>query len=161
MSVRYAWRPGSRISIDAEKAGRELASIERKEGELTPAVVLERAKSANSSLHNHFEWDDGVAAEQYRLGQAGELIRSIVVDVSRSNVEPPKPTRAFVSVEREGQRSYVGVQRAMSDDDLRRQVLQRAWAELSAFRARYADLKELAGVFAAMDKATSRTDAAA
>ncbi|MFY0400782.1 hypothetical protein [Brevundimonas naejangsanensis] len=160
MSVRYAWRPGSRVSIDAEKAGRELAGIERKEGELTPSNVLERARSANSSLHGHFEWDDSVAAEQHRLSQAGELIRSIVVDVSRSNVEPPKPTRAFVSVEREGQRSYVGVQRAMSDEELRRQVLQRAWAELSAFRARYADLKELAGVFAAMDKATSKTDAA-
>lgn len=152
MSVRYAWRPGSRVSIDADKAGRELASIERKAGELTPAVVLERARSANSSLHDHFEWDDSIAAELHRLGQAGELIRSITVDVSRSNVEPAKPTRAFVSVERGGERSYVGVQTAMSDVDLRRQVLARAKAELAAFRVRYADLEELAGVFAAMDK---------
>lgn len=159
MSVRYAWRPGSRVSIDAEKAGRELASIERKAGELTPAVVLERARSANSSLHDHFEWDDSIAAEQHRLGQAGELIRSITVDVSRSNVEPAKPTRAFVSVERKGERSYVGIQTAMSDADLRRQLLERAWAELASFRARYADLKELAGVFAAMD--ASRTGVAA
>lgn len=152
MSVRYAWRPGSRVSIDAEKAGRELAGIERKEGELTPSNVLERARSANSSLHGHFEWDDSIAAEQHRLSQAGELIRSIVVDVSRSNVEPPKPTRAFVSVERQGCRSYVGVQTAMSDADLRRQVLERAKAELRAFRERYSDLQELAAIFAAMDK---------
>lgn len=152
MSVRYAWRPGSRVSIDAEKAGRELAGIERKEGELTPSNVLERARSANSSLHDHFEWDDSIAAEQHRLSQAGELIRSIVVDVSRSNVEPPKPTRAFVSVERQGSRSYVGVQTAMSDADLRRQVLERAKAELRAFRERYSDLQELAAIFAAMDK---------
>lgn len=151
MSVRYAWRPGSRVSIDADKAGRELASIERKAGELTPAVVLERARSANSSLYDHFEWDDSKAAEQHRLGQAGELIRSITIDVSRSNVEPAKPTRAFVSVERRGERSYVGVQTAMSDVDLRRQVLERAWAELASFRTRYADLRELAGVFEAMD----------
>lgn len=152
MSVRYAWRPGSRVSIDADKAGRELASIERKEGELTPTVVLERARSANSSLHDHFEWDDSKAAEQHRLTQAGELIRSITVDVSRSNVEPPKPTRAFVSVERQGERAYVGVQTAMSDAELRRQVLERAKAELRAFRERYADLQELAGIFAAMEK---------
>ena len=152
MSVRYAWRPGSRVSIDAEKAGRELAGIERKEGELTPSNVLDRARSANSSLHGHFEWDDTIAAEQHRLTQAGELIRSIVVDVSRSNVEPPKPTRAFVSVERQGRRSYVGVQTAMSDADLRRQVLERAKAELRAFRERYADLQELAAIFAAMDR---------
>lgn len=152
MSVRYAWRPGSRISIDPEKAGRELARIEKAAGELTPAVVLERAKSANSSLHNHFEWDDTVAAEQHRLGQAGELIRSITVDISRSNIEPAKPTRAFVSVERKGERSYVATATAMSDGDLRKQVLARAWAELEAFRRKYADLKELSGVFAAIDK---------
>lgn len=152
MSVRYAWRPGSRVSIDADKAGRELASIERKAGELTPAVVLERARSSNSSLHEHFEWDDTVAAEQHRLGQAGELIRSITVDISRSNVEPAKPTRAFVSVERQGTRSYVGIQTAMSDADLRKQVLARALAELQSFRERYKDYQELAGVFAALDR---------
>jgi len=41
----------------------------------------------------------------------------------------------------------------MSDQEIRQQVLQRAWSELSSFRQRYADLEELAGVFAAMDKA--------
>lgn len=153
MSVRYAWRPGSRVSIDANKAGRELARIEKVEGELTPTAVLDRARSANSALHGHFEWDDSKAAEQHRLSQAGELIRSITVDVTHSNVEPAKTVRAFVSVQRAGERAYVGLERAMSDDDLRRQVLERAWAELSAFRKRYADLKELAGVFAAMDSA--------
>lgn len=153
MSVKYAWRPGSRVSIDADKAGRELARIEKAEGELTPTAVLDRARSANSALHDHFEWDDSKAAEQHRLSQAGELIRSITVDVTHSNVEPAKTVRAFVSVQREGERAYVGLQRAMSDDDLRRQVLERAWAELLSFRKRYADLEELAGVFAAMDKA--------
>ena len=104
MATTYSWRPGSRIRIDADKAGRELAHIERQEGELTPASVLEQARSSNSALHDHFEWDDSAAAEQYRIGQAGELIRSIVVDVTRSNVEPAKTARAFVSVERQGER---------------------------------------------------------
>ena len=48
MSVKYAWRPGSRVSIDADKAGRELARIEKSEGELTPTGILDRARSANS-----------------------------------------------------------------------------------------------------------------
>lgn len=152
MSVKYAWRPGSRVSIDADEAGRELALIEKAEGELTPATVLDRARSANSSLHPHFEWDDGVAAEQHRLSQAGELLRSITIDVTLSNTEPAKTVRAFVSIERPAGRAYLGVERVMSDTDLREQVLQRAQAELAAFRTRYADMKELAGVFAAMDK---------
>lgn len=163
MSVKYAWRPGSRVSIDADKAGRELARIEKSEGELTPTAVLDRARSANSSLHGHFEWDDSVAAEQHRLSQAGDLIRSITVDVTHSNIEPAKTVRAFVSVQRPTGRFYMGTERAMADVDIRKQVLQRAWSELSSFRQRYADLEELAGVFAAMDKAkaTSRSDVAA
>ncbi|WP_312687987.1 hypothetical protein [Brevundimonas nasdae] len=152
MSVRYAWRPGSRVSIDADKAGRELARIEKAAGELTPTAVLERARSANSSLHDHFEWDDSVAAAQHRLSQAGELIRSITVDVTHSNIEPAKSVRAFVSVERPSGRAYMGVQRAMSDEEIRKQVLARAWAELTSFRQRYADLEELAVVFSAMDR---------
>ena len=153
MATTYSWRPGSRIRIDADKAGRELAHIERQEGELTPASVLEQARSSNSALHDHFEWDDSAAAEQYRIGQAGELIRSIVVDVTRSNVEPAKTARAFVSVERQGERSYMAMERAMSDEQIRKQVLERAWAELAAFRKKYADLKELAGVFSAIERA--------
>lgn len=153
MSVNYAWRPGSRIAIDANKAGRELSQIERKEGALTPETVLERARSNNSSLHDHFEWDDTKAAEQHRLGQAGELIRSITVDVSRSNVEPAKPIRAFINVVEQDERHYVSTVRALSDDQLRQQVIAKAWADLEAWRKRHAELIEFAAVFAAIDQA--------
>lgn len=153
MSLTYAWRPGSRISIDPNKAGREMAQIERKEGSLTPESVLERARSNNSSLHDHFEWDDSKAAEQHRLGQAGDPIRSITVDVSRSNIEPSKPIRAYVNVIERDERHYVSTARAMSDEELRRQVLAKAWADLEAWRKRYAELSEFAAVFAVIDQA--------
>lgn len=150
--TRYGCRPGSRVSIDAQAAGKELERIERKEGTLSPESVLAQARSSNSALHAHFEWDDSVAAEQHRLGQAGELIRSITVDLTRSNIEPAKPTRAFVSVEQNGARAYVGTARAMSDTELRQQVLARALDELRQFRRKYGELKELAALFAAMDR---------
>lgn len=151
--VNYAWRPGSRIRIDAEKAGREMERIRKENaGSLTQEAVLERARSANSALHDHFEWDDGAAAEQYRLSQAGELIRSITIDVSRSNLET-KPIRAFINVQRNEERSYTSTLHAMSDADLRRQVLEAAWRELLAIRKKYEGLEELARVFAAIDEA--------
>jgi hypothetical protein len=151
--TRYSWRPGSRIAIDAMKAGRELDRLERElHRRLTPADVLDRARSANSSLHDHFEWDDSAAAEQYRLSQAGELIRSIEIDVSRSNLST-NTVRAFVSVERQGERSYTSTVHAMSDAELRRQVVQRAWADFDALRKRHQGLTELAAIFAAVDQA--------
>ena len=152
MPVTYAWRPGSRISLDAQKAGRELENIRKQEGgELTPAAVVERARSGNSALHAHFEWDDQKAAEQHRLGQAGELIRSITVDVTRSNVEEPKRIRAFVNVTTEGRQHYTSTFHALSDAELRAQVIAKAWADLEAWRQRHAELTEFGRIFAAMD----------
>lgn len=150
---RYSWRPGSRIKIDAQKAGAELTLIEKEtKSSLTPEAVLERARTSNSALHEHFEWDDSIAAEKHRLGQAGELIRSIVVDVSRSNLSV-KNVRAFVSVEQEGARSYISTARAMSDADLRKQVVRRAWEDFEALRRRHEGLSELASIFEAIDQA--------
>lgn len=156
MAARYGWRPGSRINLDAEAAGKELERVRRANGgALTPDRVVDSARSHNSALHSHFEWDDAVAAEHHRLGQAGEIIRAITVDISRSNVEAPKNIRAFVSVEREGQRSYTSSVEAMTDADLRKQVLANAWRELLAVREKYAGLEELARVFSAIDEARS------
>ncbi len=157
MSLRYAWRPGSRVSIDADKAGREMEDVRKKNsGALTPDALLERAQSANSAVHAHFEWDDGKAAHQHRLAQAGDLIRSITIDVSTSNVEPPKTIRAFVSVERDNVRSYTSTMVAMSDAELRKQVVQKAWADLEAWRNRHAELTEFARIFTAMDASRPR-----
>ncbi|MDO1560425.1 hypothetical protein Q0812_13400 [Brevundimonas sp. 2R-24] len=153
MGVRYAWKPGSRINLDAEKAGRELEDIRKQSGgALTQEAVVERARSANSVLHSHFTWEDAEAAEKWRLSQAGDLIRAIVIDVSRSNVEESKLLRAFVNVEQKGQRHYTSTVVALSDIDLRAQVLRRAWEELEAWRQRHAELVEFARVFSAIDE---------
>lgn len=150
---RYSWRPGSRVKIDAQKAGAELSLIEKEtKTSLTPEAVLDRARTANSALHEHFEWDDGVAAEAHRLTQAGEIIRSIVIDVSRSNLSVQN-IRAFVSVEQAGKRSYISTARAMSDADLRKQVVRRAWEDFEALRKRHEGLSELARIFEAIDQA--------
>lgn len=150
---RYSWRPGSRIKLDAQKAGAELSLIEREtRSSLTPEAVLERARTANSALHDHFEWNDSIAAEKHRLGQAGDLIRSIVIDVSKSNLSVQN-VRAFVSVDQDGERSYISTARAMSDVDLRRQVVRQAWEDFEALRKRHAGLSELARIFEAIDEA--------
>lgn len=152
MAVRYMWKPGSRVRLDAEKAGREMEAVRRENnGALTPDALLARARSANSATHSHFEWDDSKAAHQHRLDQAGDLIRAITIDVQTSNIEPPKPIRAFISVERNGERSYTSTVHALSDADLRRQVIAKAWADLEQWRQRHADLTEFGRIFAAMD----------
>lgn len=150
--VIYGWRPGARINLDPEKAGKELERIKKAgNGLLEPASVVEAARHEASPIHDHFEWDDSAAAQSYRENQARELVRSLTIDVSRSNLEQ-KAVRAFVNVEVGDQRGYVSTVTAMSSEELRRQVLGRAFAELEAWRARHAELSELARIFSAIDE---------
>lgn len=150
--VIYGWRAGSRVSLDAQVVGVAIERLtKRHNGVLEPGHIVEAARDERSPMHPHFQWDDTVAAELYREDQARDLVRSLTVDISRSNLET-KPVRAFVNVETGGERGYVTTAVAMSSEDLRRQVLQRAFAELEAWRARHAELSELARVFSAIDE---------
>lgn len=150
----YRWKDGSRTptSVDAQKAGEELERIRtRHNGRLEPEWVVHNAKSPQNVLHDLFEWNDNVAAQNYRIDQARAVIRSVEVVVDEA--PEAKPIRAFVSVVQESDRAYTSVQHAMSDADLRKQVLMQALTELEAWRKRYAELVELAQVFAAIDQA--------
>jgi hypothetical protein len=150
--VIYGWRPGSRVSLDAQKAGEALSRIETAHnGLLEPEMVVEAARSEDSPLHPHFEWDNAVAAEAFRTDQARELIRAVTIDISHSNVEA-RHIRGFVNVEVGGSQGYVSTPRAMSSAELRRQVIARAWSELEAWRQRHAELTELGRIFSAIDQ---------
>lgn len=152
MQVVYGWRPGTRVALDAQKVGETIEKLQRKQnGPLEPETIVEAARNEKSVLHAHFEWDDGVAAGHYRTDQARELVRSLTIDVSRSNLET-RPVRAFVNVESGADRGYVSTAVAMSSEELRKQVLARAFAELESWRARHAELSELARIFSAIDE---------
>ncbi len=150
--VIYGWRSGSRVSLDAQRVGEAIEKLtKRHNGVLEPGHIVDAARDEQSPMHPHFQWDDAEAAELYRENQARELVRSLTVDVSRSNLEA-RPIRAFVNVEVGSERGYVSTATAMSSEDLRKQVLERAFAELEAWRARHAELSEMARIFAAIDE---------
>lgn len=150
----YEWQSGSRIKLDPEAAGKQLEAIKkRSRGMLTPAAVLMDARPKKSLLHDYFEWDDGKAAEHYREQQAGYLIRSLVVRVVevKGKSAARGPVRAFVSVQANDKRGYVGVVEALSNTKMREQVLNNAMTELQGWRQRYNDLSEFSKIFRAID----------
>jgi len=148
----YQWRDGARVNLDAQTAGEEIERVRTAQnGRLAPLDLVEASRDPAAPLHPAFEWDNAVAAESWRVEQAKYLIRSI--DVVMVSEQEQKSVRAFVSVKRDEDRSYTSVSHAMSDADLRKQVLDNALRELEAWRNRYAELVELANVFAAIDEA--------
>ena len=64
-----------------------ITTLEDRKGKLTASQVLEVARSPDSPLHPCFEWDDSIAAEQWRLEQARELIRRVKIVVEIDEVE--------------------------------------------------------------------------
>lgn len=148
----YKWNRHGVAGVNAQAAGEELERIRvNNNGRLEPQDVVVAARSEDNPLHPAFEWNDALAAEAYRVDQARYVIRSIEVVIEPEKA--PKPVRAFVSVVRGEDRSYTSVSHAMSDPILRQQVLSAAMKEMEAWRDRYAELVELADVFAAIDKA--------
>lgn len=128
---------------DPQKIGTALAKIaEQQKGRLTPPAVVEAARDTRNPLHKHFEWDDHLAADAYRLDQARTLIRSIRL-VSEDDIEAAP---AFLSVADKGGTSYRTYAEVMDSADLQNTVLAAAERDLAAFEKRYRQLADICEV---------------
>lgn len=157
--MKYALVEGSRVHLDSQVVGETLEGINGKYGMVTPSVVVEESKPVDAPLHNHFQWDDSKAAEEYRLVQARQLIRAVTVMQDAKEDKEVQVVRAFVNVRPvEGdeplvsERCYITIQRAMGEEMLRRQVLANALAEIRSWRRRYAQYTEFAKIVGAVDE---------
>lgn len=145
--------------LDAQAVGETLDAIRETEGSgFTPESVVHAARSKRSPLHAAFTWDDGEAAEKYRLTEASYLIRTVVVVVHDDERGEDREERAFVPVTvRDADESrYLPIVDVISDDDYRRQHAERLLSELIAVRRRGQDFKEFARVWTAIDAAAKR-----
>lgn len=134
---------------------------------LNPLHVVAAARDPGSVLHDEFEWDDDAAAENYRLVQAGALIRRVKFTLVRQDAQTKQlqiqTTRAFQS--RPSQRvkdaGYEPVEEIMADQEKRNELIDQVLRELKAYRKRYADLMALSGVWQAIDDAIDVLDTSA
>lgn len=74
--------------------------------------------------------------------------------------EESSPVRAYVTTDQTGDLGYIPITRAMSKPAIRQKVLETALAELKDWQKRYQELKELAGVFAAIERIGRRLNLA-
>lgn len=65
--------------MNISKYENEIQKIYDLHGEVTPTLVLKKAKLKKNPLHDYFEWDDSEAAREYRLIQSRKLIRQVKV----------------------------------------------------------------------------------
>jgi hypothetical protein len=123
---------------------------EKHDGVLTAELVLREAKKKTSPLHTHFLWDDTEAAKQYRLIQAGDLIRKVKVTYSPSE-DVSYRVRAFFNVvqagdNEEGKKIYVPIKEAMNNPSYREQLLAEAKRDADTFVKKYKVLSEMSDI---------------
>ena len=145
----YQWKIPGVIPVDAQIAGQELERIYQKSGALTAKEIVNESRPESAPLHGCFEWNDHVAAEKYREGQAQKIVRLIVsVDESRPEA---KEVRAFVHVEN----AYNPISVVVNSEEQMMELLQSALSELMAFKKKYKALASLRPVFDAIDSLTA------
>lgn len=144
--MTYQWKVPGIMPVDAQTAGNELQRIYERDGVIEPETVVAESRTPSAPLHSCFEWDDEKAAHKYRITQAQNIIRAIVVVDEAKQPE----TRAFVNVQRE----YHPVSVVVRNPEKREILLQNALNELRWFERKYNTLQELSNVFAAIKEVT-------
>lgn len=158
MVYKYDWKI-KKYPISADVAGKHFEELKKKEGAVTCQNLLDSARPEDSAIHSCYEWDDGIAAEKYRLAQSGELIQNLVKVAVADDGKDMKTYRAFVNVAKADSfetGSFIDTETALSNEETRKIVLKKALDELTAFQNKYETFVELADVFSAIDTVKER-----
>lgn len=128
---------------DAEKVYSELETIEEK----TPQNIVDYAEAhPDSELYKCFTWDDAKAANEWRKAEARQVVRLLVF----ADEETEQPTN--IRVLQKASEAYEPVKMIVRNKDEYANLLERAKAELKAFRERYKQINELEKVLDAIDE---------
>ena len=139
---------GSLFKADAQLVAEEIMGIGQT---ATPKQIVEVAKNEDTELHKCFDWDNDVAAEKWRLEQARQVVRTLVIkreDPKEGEEHKPEIRFFHQTDNREG---YKSVEFIVRNDDEYKKLLDQAYAELRAFKAKYHNLSELQEILDLID----------
>ena len=143
MAIVAKWRAGFEglFKADAQKVAEEIAGI----GEApTTRQIVDVARNESTELHKCFEWRDDIAAEKYRMVQARDIVRHLVIKEETIPDDRPE-IRIFYKTKESG--GFRETRKIVKNEDAYADLLKRAYAELRAFKAKYSMLEELHEIF--------------
>ena len=150
--IKAKWKNGYGFyKADAQRVAEEIMEVcsSADLNDAKPEEILEKARDEKTELHKCFEWDDAIAAERYRLKQAGNIVRLLVIKEDQKLAEDQSETRMFYKTKED--EGYKPVELIVRKKDEYEALLERAKAELRAIKAKYSMLKELEAIFKLID----------
>lgn len=132
------------FKADPQKVADEIIALG---DEVTPEQIVDAARDSNTELHKCFDWNDATAAEKWRKQQARQIMCYLVIKEDAEEEKEP-PIHVFYKNDNGG---YKQAAKIFRNEDEYQKLLQLAYAELHAFKVKYARLKELAEILALID----------
>lgn len=131
----------------AEAARKALAEIQAQdaEGLLKAEAVVDTARHPDHPLHKFFEWEDSTAAEQWRLMQARQLIRKVLV-IGPNGDDEGATIPKYVSLQKDRNKpggGYRQTKEVINSKELMEQLEETAKKDLDAVLRRYEMLTKL------------------
>jgi hypothetical protein len=147
---KYVWSGKTTYKVGAQVVGERLEELAQN-GPVTPHRVVEDATPKDSPLHTLFEWDNKSAANNYRVIQARQVIRSVAVVYETTEAKETK-IQAFLSVSPEEGRSYMASRSVLSDEELRTQFFNGIVKELHRLKEKMSQFQEFSDVVNAIEQ---------
>ena len=106
-----------------------------------PDEIVQDASVPSSPLHDYFEWDNDKCGVHYRKQQARNLLNHIEIRIIHETKEFIIPAYSHIIVNQN--KRYVSTVEALSDEEMRQQMLNEALQQLHYWKEKYKILKEL------------------
>lgn len=155
-AYKYAFKSASRIKADADKTAQLFKKLESGKG-LTAKNVVNASRPKKAVLHNEFEWNDSIAAENYREGQARHIMNSLIIVHSETKESVRHCFPITIVKDDEEVREYHTMEVIANNDEYKQQIIDRAKSELEAFRHKYnmlENIDEFAELFGLIEEMT-------
>lgn len=146
--MKVAWKINGIFNADANLVAEEINEIG---SEYSCSQIVDAARDPRTELHKCFEWDDGIAAEKYRLTQAQLVIRSLVVVRDKPDGSAEKTNVRVIVNTGERKNTYKPFRLVVRDHDEYERLLETAREELRCFKEKYKMLSELEEIFKLID----------
>lgn len=136
--IKAKWREGFDrfYDADAELVAQELSKLKSTK----PADIVDAARDEGTELHKCFTWKDDEAAEKWRVQEARNLMYRLVIKEEEVPKDRPEIRMYYNTKPSEG---YKPTEIVITQVDEYKRMLERAYAELRAFKEKYSCLKEL------------------
>lgn len=154
----YKWKDdpkGPTRLVKAEVVGKVLRRLEKASSGITTEAILAEARVADSPIHRWFEWDDTIAAEEYRKNQARVMVQQIIIVYESESDTAPVECRAFLNVTEDNRQQYMSTAKVLSDDELKRQVIDAVLVQIDHCKKKLQSFDEFAKVLEALANAQS------